>query len=257
MFETIIFEKKQYIAWVTLHRPDKLNAFTPLMNKEMIKALSLAEKDNEIRAIVITGEGRAFCSGEDLASVGDDTDHAEILRTRYNPMIEKIVTLEKPIIAAVNGVAAGAGMSLALACDFRLAHEKASFIEAFIHVGLIPDSGSLYFLPRLVGHAKALELAMLGDKVSAMEALQISLVTKVISASSWQEDVETFATKIAGLPTKALGLMKRYLNESYQTSLQEMLEKEALGQRTAGLTSDHKEGLTAFIEKRKAHFKGE
>ncbi|UOE92462.1 enoyl-CoA hydratase-related protein [Alkalihalobacillus sp. LMS39] len=257
MFETITFEKKQHIAWITLHRPDKLNAFTPLMNKEMIKALSQAEKDAQIRAIVITGEGRAFCSGEDLASVGDDTDHAEFLRTRYNPMIEKIVTLEKPIVAAVNGVAAGAGMSLALACDFRLAHEKASFIEAFIHVGLIPDSGSLYFLPRIVGHAKALELAMLGDKVSGMEALKIGLVTKVIADSAWQDDVEAFANKLAGLPTKALGLIKRYMNESYQSSLVEMLEKEALGQRTAGLTNDHKEGLTAFVEKRKAEFKGE
>lgn len=257
MYETIRFEIQNQVAWITLNRPEKLNAFTEQMNVEIIKALKEVGKNREIRCLVITGEGRAFSSGEDLAGVGEEMDHGEVLRTRYNPMIERLHALEIPVVAAVNGVAAGAGMSLALACDFRLASEKASFVEAFIHVGLVPDSGNLYFLPRIVGYAKALELAILGEKIGAERAKSIGLITEIIPADSWTEEVTTFANRLAQLPTKAIGLIKRYLKESGCNTLTGMLEKEAYAQRTAGLTKDHKEGVAAFMEKRKPSFTGE
>ncbi|MCK6255914.1 enoyl-CoA hydratase/isomerase family protein [Fictibacillus sp. KIGAM418] len=255
MFETIMYETRAGVAWITLNRPDKLNAFMSVMHKEMLSALKTAGKDEEVRAIVITGAGRAFCSGQDLGG-SDNPDYGEVLRQGYNPMVQALVSIEKPVIAAVNGVAAGAGMSLALACDFRLASEKASFIEAFIHVGLVPDSGNLYFLPRLVGHAKAMELAVLGEKISAEQAKELGLVTKVVSDEAFVQEVETFAVRLANMPTKAIGLIKRYMNKSWESDLNEVLEYEALAQKTAGYTQDHKEGVTAFMEKRKPVFTG-
>ncbi|OZM58177.1 2-(1,2-epoxy-1,2-dihydrophenyl)acetyl-CoA isomerase [Lottiidibacillus patelloidae] len=256
MFETIKYEVKNGVAWLTLNRPDKLNAFTEQMNTEVGKAVKQAAKDKEVRCLVIAGAGKAFCSGEDLGSIGEETNHGEILRNRYNPMIMTLANFEKPIVAAINGAAAGAGMSLALACDFRIASEKASFIEAFIHVGLVPDSGNLFYLPRLVGHAKALELAVLGEKIKAEQAKELGLVTKVVPADSLEEETAAFAERLATMPTKAIGLIKRYLRESWESSLDEMLEKEAYAQRTAGLTEDHQEGVNAFLEKRRPQFKG-
>ena len=256
MYKTIIYEVENNVAWLTLNRPDKLNAFTEEMNQEVMQALRSAEKNQEVRCIVITGSGRAFCSGEDLASVDENTDHAEFLRTRYNPMIQKISSIEKPVVAGVNGVAAGAGMSLSLVCDFRIASENASFIEAFIHIGLIPDSGSLYYLPRILGHAKAMELAVLGEKIKAEEAKNLGLVTSVSPADDFQADLKAFSERLANMPTKAIGLIKRYLYESWTESLPDMLEKEAYGQRTAGLTEDHQEGIKSFMEKRKPTFVG-
>ncbi|ANB57080.1 enoyl-CoA hydratase subunit II [Anoxybacillus sp. B7M1] len=256
MYETIRYEVREHVAWLILQRPDKLNAFTEQMNKEIVSALKQAAGDEMVRSVVITGEGRAFCSGEDLAGVTEELDHGEVLRTRYAPMMKALHHFEKPVIAAVNGVAAGAGMSLALACDFRLASEKASFIEAFIHVGLVPDAGNLYYLPRLIGHAKALELAILGEKVSAQAAYELGLVTAVIPESEWETEVQRFAAKLAQMPTKAIGLIKRLLRESGSGSFAEYLEKEAYGQRIAGLTEDHREGVRAFFEKRPAVFKG-
>ncbi|MFD2443965.1 enoyl-CoA hydratase-related protein [Bacillus sp. CGMCC 1.16607] len=256
MFETVQYEKHNGVAWLTLNRPDKLNAFTKQLNKEMEKAVKDATKDKEIRSIVITGSGRAFCSGQDLGDVDETMDHGDVLRNHYNPMMKAIAACEKPVIAAVNGVAAGAGFSLALACDFRIASEKASFIQAFIHVGLVPDSGNLYFLPRLIGHAKALELAILGEKVSAEEAYQLGLVTKVVPMETFDNEVSQFAERLAAMPTKAIGLIKKNLQSSWNVQYDQFLELDAQAQRIAGLTSDHTEGVRSFIEKRKPQFKG-
>jgi 2-(1,2-epoxy-1,2-dihydrophenyl)acetyl-CoA isomerase len=255
-FETILYEVKENAGWITLNRPDVLNAFNAQMNKEVTQALKTASRDPEVRAIVITGAGRAFCSGQDLQSVKDEADFGEVLRQLYNPMIQQLAAIEKPVIAAVNGTAAGAGMSLALACDFRLASEKASFLEAFIHVGLVPDSGNLFYLPRMVGHAKALELALLGEKISAKTAKDYGLVTKVVPVNAWEEEVQAFVQRLANMPTKAIGLIKRYLMQSWDADLYEMLEKEAYAQSIAGKSMDYKEGVQAFIEKRKPKFKG-
>ncbi|MGE8205038.1 enoyl-CoA hydratase-related protein [Heyndrickxia sp. NPDC080065] len=256
MYETVVYEVKNRVAWLTLNRPEKLNAFNEQMKIEVKEALKEAAKNTEVRSIVITGAGRAFCAGQDLQSVKEDTDYGDLLRKYYNPMVQQMASIEKPIIAAINGTAAGAGLSLALACDFRLASEKSSYIEAFIHVGLVPDSGNMYYLPRIVGHAKALELAILGEKISANEAKNVGLVTQVISVESWDEEVTAFAEKLASMPTKTIGLIKRYLNQSWDSNLQEVLEKEAYAQKIAGQSSDHKEGIAAFLEKRKPLFKG-
>lgn len=256
MFETVKYEVNNQVAWIALNRPEKLNAFTEQLNKDLERAVKQANRDSAVRCLVITGEGRAFCSGEDLAGVKEDMDHGEVLRRRYNPMVMELHKCEKPIVAAVNGVAAGAGMSLALACDFRLLSEKASFIEAFIHVGLVPDAGNLYYLPKLIGHAKALELAVLGEKVSAQMAADLGLATKVIPLDRWEIEVTAFAEKLAAMPTTAIGLIKKNLKASWDLSLEEGLEKDAQAQRIAGVTSDHREGVQAFLEKRNPIFAG-
>lgn len=256
MYETVKYEVINQVAWITLNRPEKLNAFTEQLNKEIQQAVKQANKDITVRCLVITGAGRAFCSGEDLDGVKDDMDHGEVLRNRYNPMVMELHKCEKPIVAAVNGVAAGAGMSLALACDFRLVSEKASFVEAFIHVGLVPDAGNLYYLPKLIGHAKALELAVLGEKIEAHHAKELGLATKVIPLEQWDDEVAAFAGNLAAMPTIAIGLIKKNLKSSWDHSLVESLEKDAQAQRIAGLTADHKEGVQAFLKKRKPVFSG-
>ncbi|MED1916842.1 enoyl-CoA hydratase-related protein [Bacillus thuringiensis] len=258
MYETILYEVSEGVAVVTLNRPDKFNAFTAVMNKEITDALKQAQKDADVRCIVLTGAGRAFNAGQDLSDVsgGGDVDYGSFLRDRYNPMILQFQKTEKPIIAAVNGVAAGAGMSVALACDIRLASEKASFVNAFVNIGLVPDSGGCYFLPRIVGIGKALELAMTGEKVSAEEALRFGLVNQVYPAESFMEDALVYARKLASLPTKGIGLIKRTMYKGLEMGLEETLEYEAFAQEAAGSTADHKEGVTAFMEKRAPRFTG-
>ncbi|KZE44623.1 enoyl-CoA hydratase [Brevibacillus parabrevis] len=257
MYETILYEVSEGVAIVTLNRPDKFNAFTEVMHKEIVAALKQAQKDDAVRCILLTGAGRAFNAGQDLSEVsGGDVDFGGFLRERYNPMILQMHKTEKPIVAAVNGVAAGAGMSVALACDIRLASEKASFVNAFVGIGLVPDSGGCYFLPRIVGIGKALELAMTGEKVSAQEALSIGLVNQVYPAESFMEDALAYARKLAVLPTRAIGLIKRAMYKGLEMGLEETLAYEAYSQEAAGSTADHKEGVAAFMEKRAPRFTG-
>ena len=256
MHETIQYTVQNGVATLELSRPDKLNAFNSQMIREIIAAVKEASKDEQVRCLVLTGAGRGFCSGQDLADVDENMDHGQVLREQYGPMMKQLMSFEKPIVAAVNGIAAGAGFSLALACDFRLASEKANFLNAFINIGLIPDSGNLYFLQNLVGYAKAAELSILGEKISAEKAFQLGLVTKVISTQTWESEVVQFSEYLANLPTKAIGLIKRNLKLANNLSFDSYLEKEAEGQRIAGLTNDHQEGVQAFVEKRKPIFIG-
>ncbi|WP_019413786.1 enoyl-CoA hydratase-related protein [Paenisporosarcina sp. TG20] len=257
MFETIRYDVKDGIAWLYLNRPTKLNAFIAQMNREVKEAIKAASSDDQVRCVVISGEGRAFCSGQDLSEVDENMDHGQVLRDHYGPMIMQIRKCEKPIVGAINGVAAGAGFSLALACDFRLVSERASFLNAFVHVGLIPDSGNLYYLTQLVGQAKAAELSILGEKVSAADAVDMGLANRLISVETWEEDVNAFATRLASLPTKAIGLIKRSLKAVTELSFEDYLEQEAQGQRIAGLTNDHREGINAFMGKRKPVYSGQ
>jgi 2-(1,2-epoxy-1,2-dihydrophenyl)acetyl-CoA isomerase len=213
--------------------------------------------------MVLTGAGRAYCSGQDLGDLkkkysdpAQSLHLAEELRRRYNPIIIGLRDLEKPVVAAINGAAAGAGLSLALACDLRIASDKASFIEVFVNVGLVPDSASTFFLPRLVGLGKALELCFMGDKVSATDALTLGLVNKVVPGEELKKAASELAARLATMPTRAIGLMKRLLYDSFQADLESQLEAEALAQEIAGATADHREGVWAFFEKRPPNFQG-
>lgn len=261
-YQTILYEVADGVATITLNRPEVLNAFNDQMIAETTAALKAAERDESVRCIVLTGAGRAFSSGQDLAEVkarrGDPQAPSlgEHLRTGYNPLILKMRTLEKPIIGAINGVAAGAGCSVALACDLRLASDQASFIEVFVNVGLIPDSGSTWFLPRLVGTAKAFEMAATAQRVKAEEALALGLVNRVVPAGELMAATRELALALAKAPTRAIGLTKRALNRVWTMTLEEALEYEAFLQEIASRTHDHEEGVTAFLEKRPPQFTG-
>ncbi|SFE71253.1 enoyl-CoA hydratase/isomerase family protein [Alteribacillus iranensis] len=256
-YHTIEYYVENKVATIRLNRPEAFNAFTAEMNKEIIDALRYAEKDRDARCIVMTGAGKGFCAGEDLGGVDENTNHADFLRKRYHPMVKAIKNTSKPIVAAVNGTAAGAGMSLALAADFRLMSADAKFISAFTNIGLLPDSGFLYMLPRIVGYAKAMEIAVLGKPIHAKDAYEIGLVTEVYEPSEWDEKVKEFVTSLAQIPPKSFSLIKRYLLDSMHEPFSHFLEKEAQAQRIAGLTKDHIEGLNAFKERRKPEFMGE
>jgi len=256
-FETLIYEVNEGICRLTLNRPDSFNAFNDKQSFEMQDALKAIEKDKSIRVVVLTGAGKAFCSGQDLKAIaGQKRSLSESLYKRYNPIIREMRNLSLPIICRLNGVAAGAGCSIALACDIIVASEAASMIEVFINVGLVLDSGSSYFLPRVVGSSKAFEMATMGTKVSAAEALQLGIVNRVVPTEMLDEEVNKFVDYYKSAPTKAIGLMKKMLNKSYNSSLDEMLEYEAHCQEIAGRSNDYQEGVQSFVEKRKPVFKG-
>tara|TARA_B110000305_G_scaffold130311_1_gene145679 strand:- start:1137 stop:1910 length:774 start_codon:yes stop_codon:yes gene_type:complete len=247
------------VCELKLNRPEVFNSFNKDMAFELQSALDKAESDKNIRTIVITGEGKAFCAGQDLAEATDPNGPVlqSIVKDHYNPIILKIRRIEKPVIAAVNGVAAGAGANIALACDIVFAKESASFIQAFSKIGLIPDSGGTFFLPRLVGIQKATALMMTGEKVSAKDAESMNMIYKVIPDDLFEEEIATFAKKMARMPTRGLGLTKKAINESLNNSLEEQLAVEENLQTEAGRTHDFKEGCTAFLEKRRPEFIGE
>ena len=259
MSNSILLKIENNIAYITLNRPEVFNSF----NREM--ALSLqgvfddCEKNDAVRAMVLTGNGKAFCAGQDLKEVTSpelNPGFKKILEEHYNPIILRIRNIEKPIIGAINGVAAGAGANIALACDVVIADEKASFIQAFSLIGLIPDSAGTFFLPRLIGFQKASALAMLGDKVSAEEAERLGMIYKYVPSDEFSETVQKTASKMANMPTKALGLIKKTLNQSLTNNLENQLALESKHQIEAAGTEDYAEGVAAFIEKRKPNFKG-
>lgn len=247
------------VLTITLHRPKVFNSFNKEMALEVQDALDQAEADERVRCIVITGEGRAFCAGQDLAEVMDENgpELTSIVREHYNPIIRRIRNIEKPIVAAVQGVAAGAGANIALACDICIAAESASFIQAFSKIGLIPDSGGTWFLPRIIGFQKASALAMLGDKVGAPDAERMGMIYAWYPDEQFHEEVTRLSSKLAEMPTKGLGLTKRAFNIGLTQDLNAQLEVEEKLQTEAGQTHDYHEGVNAFLEKRKPQFTGQ
>ncbi|MFC4690659.1 enoyl-CoA hydratase-related protein [Dokdonia genika] len=247
------------VATLTFNRPEVFNSFNREMAFLLQDELDACNKDTQVRAIVLTGSGKAFCAGQDLKEITDPTlnpGFKKILEEHYNPIIEKIRAIEKPIIAAVNGVAAGAGANIALACDIVIAHEKVSFIQAFSKIGLVPDSAGTFFLPRLIGFGKASALMMLGDKISATEAEKMGMIYKVTTLDEFNNTVTTTAVTLAQMPTKAIGLTKRLLNVSMTNNLEDQLALEGKLQIEASESEDFKEGVDAFVNKRRPVFKG-
>lgn len=247
------------VAYITLNRPEVFNSFNREMAFLLHDRLDACEKNDDVRAIVLSGNGKAFCAGQDLKEVTDpelNPGFKKILEEHYNPIITRLRAIKKPIIAAVNGVAAGAGANIALACDIVVAHEKVSFIQAFSLIGLVPDSGGTFFLPRLIGFQKALALAMLGDKILAEEAEKMGMIYKMIPLEGFDEEVSKLALKLANMPTKALGMIKVLFNQSMTNDLEAQLALESKLQIEAAQSDDYAEGVAAFIEKRKPEFKG-
>jgi 2-(1,2-epoxy-1,2-dihydrophenyl)acetyl-CoA isomerase len=257
--KSILLKIENNVGFITLNRSEVFNSFNREMALLMQETLDVCAKDDAVRAIVITGSGKAFCAGQDLKEVTTpelNPGFRKILDEHYNPIIQKIRTIEKPIVAAVNGVAAGAGANIALACDIVVTTDHASFIQAFSKIGLVPDSAGTFFLPRLIGFQKATALMMLGDKVSAEEALNLGMIYKIFPVSLFEEEVQALATNLASMPTLALGLTKRLLNQSLTNNLEQQLALESDLQIQASSSNDYNEGVTAFIEKRKPEFKG-
>jgi 2-(1,2-epoxy-1,2-dihydrophenyl)acetyl-CoA isomerase len=258
MYTFLKYQAENGVAYLSLNRPEVYNALNDEITFEMQDALKAIAKDDTVRVVVLSGEGKAFCSGQDLkASAGQEKrSFIDSLHKRYNPIIRAMRNLPKPIICRLNGVAAGAGCSIALACDIIVAVEEATLIEVFINIGLVPDSGSSYFLPRLVGTAKAFELCAMGSRVKAAEAYEMGIINKVVAADKLDEAVKSYTDYFAVAPTKAIGIIKKMLQKSTSATLDEMLEYEAYSQEIAGRSEDYKEGVSAFLEKRKPNFKG-
>ncbi|WKV12025.1 enoyl-CoA hydratase/isomerase family protein [Marivirga harenae] len=258
MYEFLKYELQDGVCTITFNRPDFYNAFNDGISYEFQKALKDAGKDPDVRVIVITGEGKAFSSGQDLKSARDEDDKMfyNSLEKRYNPIIRAMRKLPKPIIARLNGVAAGAGCSLALAADMIIAAESSKMIEVFINIGLVPDSGSSFFLPNLVGYQKAFELCAMGTKITAHEAHELGIVNKVVKDEDLDAAVKSYTDYFAKAPTKSIGMIKKMLNKAATSSLDDMLEYEKYSQQIAGSSADYKEGKQAFLDKRKPEFKG-
>jgi 2-(1,2-epoxy-1,2-dihydrophenyl)acetyl-CoA isomerase len=259
MAQLIQFEIENQVGKITFNRPDKFNSFVREMALTFQEKLDECATNPDVRAIYLTGTGKAFCAGQDLAEAIDDNgiELQKIVSEHYNPVIKKIRSLEKPIVCGVNGVAAGAGANIALACDITIAAESSAFIQAFSKIGLIPDSGGTYFLPRIIGMQKATALMMLGDKVSAKDAESLGMIYKAVEDSELESTALGIAEKLAKMPTKGLGLTKRLLNETFDNNLEQQLQREDDLQTEAGNTYDYNEGVNAFLEKRKPNFKGE
>lgn len=254
-------EQRDGVLKLTLDRPDVLNSFNARMAEELVTALRVAASDDATRAVLITGIGRGFCAGQDLAEVMPDgdattTDLGEVVARQYNPIVRAIRTTEKPFVCAVNGVAAGAGANIAFACDLVVASEHATFVQSFSKIGLIPDSGGTYMLPRLVGLQRANALAMLGEKLDANRAKDWGLIHEVVPAATLADTSFDLARRLAAMPTRALGLIKRGFNASFTNDLETQLGLEVELQREAGRTEDYAEGVRAFVEKRKPRFQG-
>lgn len=260
-YEFILHEKQDGISSITLNRPKLLNSFNRPMGAEVQRVLKEAAEDDSVRCVLLTGAGRGFCAGQDLdealgAKGQEPPEISSIVEETYNRMIRLITTLEKPIVCAVNGVAAGAGANLAFACDFVFASTTASFIQSFSQIGLIPDSGGTFLLPRVVGIQRAKALMMLADKLPAEEAESLGLVYRVVEPSGLLEESRALCTRLASMPTRGLGLIKRALNASFKNDLDAQLDVERDLQREAGQTHDYREGVQAFLQKRKPVFKG-
>jgi 2-(1,2-epoxy-1,2-dihydrophenyl)acetyl-CoA isomerase len=254
----ILAEIKSGVAHLTLNRPEKFNAFNRAMALELQQQLDATATDESVRCVLITGTGKAFCAGQDLGEVtGDNPASFEvILKEHYNPIIRKIRNHPKPVIAAVNGVAAGAGANLAICCDIVVAADNATFVQAFSKIGLIPDCGGTFFLPRLIGMQKATALMMLGDKVTATEAEKMGMIYKVFSADEYADGLVKMTATLAQMPTLAFGLTKKALNHSFENTLEQQLQLEDKLQFAAAHTEDYQEGVAAFMEKRNPNFKG-
>ncbi|MFQ5407114.1 MAG: enoyl-CoA hydratase/isomerase family protein [Anaerolineales bacterium] len=258
-YETVLVDHSDSILTITLNRPERLNALTDTVAREIVALLKQAARADEIRCLVITGAGKGFCAGQDLEAFQSRSEGDSIrkhLEKTYHPMVTRIRALEKPVIAAVNGACAGAGLGLALACDIRYASDKARFLTAFIGIGLAPDSGTTYWLPRLIGPARAAELFFTNDRVDAAAAERMGLVNRVVPADELQAVTRELARRLAQAPTKAIGLGKRALNRSLDVSFEEALDYEAHLQEVAARTQDFVEGVTAFTEKRPPNFVG-